>query len=163
EQTLNQLLIELDGFEQDQGTILIAATKRPDVIDPALLRPGRFDRQIMVPVPDLKGPEASLQAHAPDGKMCVHAPLSLPARRTPASAGAGLGNGMDEAALLAARKNKEAVEPSDLEESIERVMAGPQKRSSLMSEREKKVVAYHESGHTLVAKLLPGADPVHKV
>lgn len=163
EQTLNQLLIELDGFEQNQGIILIAATNRPDVIDPALLRPGRFDRQIMVPVPDLKGREAILRVHSKNVKMASDADLSIVARRTPGFAGADLANVINESALLAARKGKEAVELSDLEESIERVMAGPQRRSSVMSEKEKKVVAYHESGHTLVAKILPGTDPVHKV
>jgi cell division protease FtsH len=163
EQTLNQLLIELDGFEQNQGIILIAATNRPDVIDPALLRPGRFDRQIMVPVPDLKGREAILKVHSKNVKMAADADLAIVARRTPGFAGADLANVINEAALLAARKGKEGVELSDLEESIERVMAGPQRRSSLMSDKEKKVVAYHESGHTLVAKMLPGADPVHKV
>jgi cell division protease FtsH len=163
EQTLNQLLIELDGFEQNQGIILIAATNRPDVIDPALLRPGRFDRQIAVPIPDMKGREAILTVHAKIVKLAPDANLSVVARRTPGFAGADLANVINEAALLAARKNKEGVELSDLEEAIERVMAGPQRRSSLMSEREKKIVAYHESGHTLVAKLLPGTDPVHKV
>jgi len=163
EQTLNQLLIELDGFEQNQGIILIAATNRPDVIDPALLRPGRFDRQIMVPVPDQKGREAILKVHSKDVKMSPNADLAIVARRTPGFAGADLANVINEAALLDARKGKEGVELSDLEESIERVMAGPQRRSSLMSDKEKKVVAYHESGHTLVAKMLPGADPVHKV
>ncbi|MDE2491336.1 MAG: ATP-dependent zinc metalloprotease FtsH, partial [Elusimicrobia bacterium] len=163
EQTLNQLLIELDGFEQNQGVILIAATNRPDVIDPALLRPGRFDRQIMVSVPDQKGREAILKVHARSVKMAPDADLSIIARRTPGFAGADLANVINEAALLAARRSKEAVELADLEESIERVMAGPQRRSSVMGEKEKKIVAYHESGHTLVAKLMPGADPVHKV
>jgi cell division protease FtsH len=163
EQTLNQLLIELDGFEQNQGIILIAATNRPDVIDPALLRPGRFDRQIAVPVPDMKGREEILKVHSRTVKMAPSADLAVVARRTPGFAGADLANVINEAALLAARKNKEAVELSDLEEAIERVMAGPQKRNSLMSEKEKKVIAYHESGHTLVAKLIPGTDPVHKV
>jgi cell division protease FtsH len=163
EQTLNQLLIELDGFEQNQGIILIAATNRPDVIDPALLRPGRFDRQIAVPIPDMKGREEILKVHSRIVKMGADADLAIVARRTPGFAGADLANVINEAALLAARKNKEGVELADLEEAIERVMAGPQRRSSLMSEREKKIVAYHESGHTLVAKLLPGTDPVHKV
>jgi cell division protease FtsH len=163
EQTLNQLLIELDGFEQNQGIILIAATNRPDVIDPALLRPGRFDRQIGVPVPDMKGREEILRVHSKTVKMAPDADLAVVARRTPGFAGADLANVINEAALLAARKNKESVQLADLEEAIERVMAGPQKRSSLMSEKEKKVIAYHESGHTLVAKLLPGTDPVHKV
>ena len=163
EQTLNQLLIELDGFEQNQGIILIAATNRPDVIDPALLRPGRFDRQIMIPLPHLKGREAILQVHSKNIKMASGVDLAVIARRTPGFSGADLANVINEAALLAARKNKESVEMADIEESIERVMAGPQKKSSLMSEKEKHVVAYHECGHTLVAKLLPNTDPVHKV
>ncbi|MBI4060099.1 MAG: ATP-dependent metallopeptidase FtsH/Yme1/Tma family protein [Elusimicrobia bacterium] len=163
EQTLNQLLIELDGFEQNQGIILIAATNRPDVIDTALLRPGRFDRQINVPVPDCRGREAILKVHAQIVKMAPNADLAVVARRTPGFAGADLANVINEGALLAARKNKETVELADLEEAIERVMAGPQKRSNIMSEREKKIVSYHECGHTLVAKMLPGTDPVHKV
>ena len=163
EQTLNQLLIELDGFEQNQGIILIAATNRPDVIDTALLRPGRFDRQINVPVPDCKGREAILKVHAQIVKMSPDADLAVVARRTPGFAGADLANVINEGALLAARNNKELVELVDLEEAIERVMAGPQKRSSIMSEREKKIVSYHECGHTIVAKMLPGTDPVHKV
>ena len=163
EQTLNQLLIELDGFEQNQGIVLIAATNRPDVIDPALLRPGRFDRQINVPTPHLKGREEILKVHAKIVKLAPNVDMSVIARRTPGFSGADLANVVNEAALLAARKQKESVELSDLEESIERVMAGPQKRSSIMSDKEKKVVAYHESGHTLVAKLLPNTDPVHKV
>ncbi|MDP3543228.1 MAG: ATP-dependent zinc metalloprotease FtsH [Elusimicrobiota bacterium] len=163
EQTLNQLLIELDGFEQNQGIILIAATNRPDVIDTALLRPGRFDRQINVPVPDAKGREEILKVHSQTVKMAADANLAIVARRTPGFAGADLANVINEGALLAARKNKEVVELADLEEAIERVMAGPQKRSNIMSEREKKIVSYHECGHTLVAKMLPGTDPVHKV
>ncbi|MBI5631545.1 MAG: ATP-dependent metallopeptidase FtsH/Yme1/Tma family protein [Elusimicrobia bacterium] len=163
EQTLNQLLIELDGFEQNQGIVLVAATNRPDVIDPALLRPGRFDRQIHIPVPHLKGREAILQVHSKKVKMAKEVDLGIIARRTPGFSGADLANVINEAALLAARRSKEHVEMSDLEESIERVMAGPQKKSSLMSDKEKKIVAYHESGHTLVAKLLPNTDPVHKV
>jgi cell division protease FtsH len=163
EQTLNQLLIELDGFEQNQGIVLIAATNRPDVIDPALLRPGRFDRQIHVPAPHLKGREEILKVHAREVKMSTKVDLSVIARRTPGFSGADLANVINEAALLAARKDKIEVEMDDLEESIERVMAGPQKKSSLMSDKEKNIVAYHESGHTLVAKLLPNSDPVHKV
>ena len=163
EQTLNQLLIELDGFEQNQGIILIAATNRPDVIDPALLRPGRFDRQINIPIPHLKGREAILAVHSKIVKMAPDLDMAVIARRTPGFSGADLANVINEGALLAARKGKEAVELADLEESIERVMAGPQRRSSLMSEKEKRVVAYHESGHTLVAKLIPETDPVHKV
>ncbi len=163
EQTLNQLLIELDGFEQNKGIVLIAATNRPDVIDPALLRPGRFDRQVHVPIPHLKGREEILKVHARGVKMEADADLSLIARRTPGFTGADLANVVNEAALLAARRRKEAVGLAELDESIERVMAGPQKRSSLMSDKEKRVVAYHESGHALVAKLLPETDPVHKV
>ena len=163
EQTLNQLLVELDGFEQNQGIVLIAATNRPDVIDPALLRPGRFDRQINVPLPALKGREDILKVHARVVTMAAGVDMSVIARRTPGFTGADLANVINEAALLAARKSKESVEMADLEESIERVMAGPLKKSSVMSEKEKRVVAYHESGHTLVAKLLPNTDPVHKV
>ena len=133
------------------------------MIDPALLRPGRFDRQIHVPVPDLKGREAILKVHSQNVKMAPNSDLSVVARRTPGFAGADLANVINEAALLAARKGKESVELAELEEAIERVIAGPQKRSSMMSDKEKKVVAYHESGHTLVAKMLPGTDPVHKV
>ncbi|MBI5882556.1 MAG: ATP-dependent zinc metalloprotease FtsH [Elusimicrobia bacterium] len=163
EQTLNQLLIELDGFEQNQGIILIAATNRPDVIDPALLRPGRFDRQIFIPLPHLKGREEILRVHAKNVKMAPEADLAIVARRSVGFSGADLANVVNESALLAARKSKEAVDLSDLEESIERVMAGPKKSSNLMSDHEKKIVAYHECGHALVAKLLPHTDPVHKV
>ena len=163
EQTLNQLLIELDGFEQNQGIVLIAATNRPDVIDPALLRPGRFDRQVHIPLPHLKGREEILKVHARKVTMGKDADLSVIARRTPGFSGADLANVINEAALLAARKSKEFVEISDLEESIERVVAGPQRKSRLMSDAEKKIVAYHESGHAVVAKLLPNTDPVHKV
>ncbi len=163
EQTLNQLLVELDGFEQNQGIVLIAATNRPDVLDPALLRPGRFDRQINVPAPHLKGREEILKVHARNVKMAQSVDLALVARRTPGFSGADLANVINEAALLAARKKKEAIETVDLEEAIERVMAGPQKKTSVMSDKEKRIVAYHESGHTLVAKILPGTDPVHKV
>jgi cell division protease FtsH len=163
EQTLNQLLIELDGFEQNQGIVLIAATNRPDVIDPALLRPGRFDRQIGIPLPHLKGREDILKVHARKIKMGPNADLSVIARRTPGFSGADLANVINESALLAARRGKEAVELADLEESIERVVAGPERKSRLMSDHEKKLVAYHESGHVVVAKLLPDTDPVHKV
>ena len=163
EQTLNQLLIELDGFEQNQGIVLIAATNRPDVIDPALLRPGRFDRQVAIPLPHLKGREEILKVHARKIKMGPDADLSVIARRTPGFSGADLANVINEGALLAARKEKTVVELSDLEESIERVVAGPQRKSRIMSDTEKKIVAYHESGHAVVAKLLPSTDPVHKV
>ncbi|MBI5240836.1 MAG: AAA family ATPase, partial [Elusimicrobia bacterium] len=163
EQTLNQLLIELDGFEQNQGIVLIAATNRPDVIDPALLRPGRFDRQVAIPLPHLKGREEILKVHARKIKMGPDADLSVIARRTPGFSGADLANVINEGALLAARKEKTAVELADLEESIERVLSGPERKSRIISDKEKKIIAYHESGHAVVAKLLPNTDPVHKV
>ena len=163
EQTLNQLLVEMDGFDTKEGVIMIAATNRPDVLDPALLRPGRFDRQVVIPIPDLKGREAILKVHAKIVKMAQDVDLSIIARRTPGFVGADLANLVNEAALLASRKDKTAVEMEDLEEAIERVIAGPERKSHVISEKEKKVVAYHESGHALVAKLIPGTDPVHKV
>jgi len=163
EQTLNQLLVEMDGFDTKEGVILIAATNRPDVLDPALLRPGRFDRQIGVPSPDLKGRGEILKVHSKGVKLSDKIDLNVIARRTPGFVGADLANLVNEAALLAARKNREAVEMSDLEEAIDRVIAGPQSKSRMMSELEKKIIAYHESGHTLVAKYTPGTDPIHKV
>ncbi len=163
EQTLNQLLVELDGFDTTEGVILIAATNRPDVLDPALLRPGRFDRHIVVPVPDIKGREEILKVHTRKVKLAPDVNLSIIAQRTPGFVGADLANLVNEAALLAARKNKEAVDMSDFDEAIEKVMAGPARKSRVISEREKKIIAYHESGHALVAKLTPGCDPVHKI
>lgn len=163
EQTLNQILVEMDGFDTREGVILIAATNRPDVLDPALLRPGRFDRHIIVPIPDLKGREEILAVHARKVKLAKESSLNVIARRTPGFVGADLANLVNEAALLAARKNKEQVEMPELEEAIDRVIAGPQRKSRMISEREKKIIAYHESGHALIAKLLPGTDPVHKV
>ncbi len=163
EQTLNQILVELDGFESREGVILIASTNRPDVLDPALLRPGRFDRHVMVPAPDLRGREEILQVHAQKIKLAVEVNWTIVARRTPGFVGADLANVINEAALLAARNNKQAVDMIDLESAIDRVMAGPERKSRLISEKEKKIVAFHESGHTLVAKLTPGTDPVHKV
>jgi cell division protease FtsH len=163
EQTLNQILIELDGFEGKAGVILIAATNRPDVLDPALLRPGRFDRHVTVSPPDKKGREEILQVHAKGVKLAESVELDVIARRTPGFVGADLANLVNEAALLAARRDKESVTMSELEEAIDRVMAGPSRKSRGISDKEKKVIAYHESGHTLVAKLLPGTDPVHKV
>jgi cell division protease FtsH len=163
EQTLNQLLVEMDGFDTKEGVILIAATNRPDVLDPALLRPGRFDRQIGVPSPDLRGRGEILKVHSKGVKLSDKVDLMVIARRTPGFVGADLANLVNEAALLAARKNREAVEMSDMEEAIDRVIAGPQSKSRMMSETEKKIIAYHESGHTLVAKYTPGTDPVHKV
>ncbi|MBI5554395.1 MAG: ATP-dependent metallopeptidase FtsH/Yme1/Tma family protein [Elusimicrobia bacterium] len=163
EQTLNQLLVEMDGFDTKEGVILIAATNRPDVLDPALLRPGRFDRHISVASPDLKGREEILAVHTRTVKLAKETDLNVIARRTPGFVGADLANLVNEAALLAARKEKEAVEMEDLEEAIDRVIAGPQRKSRLISDREKKIIAYHESGHALIAKLIPGTDPVHKV
>ncbi len=163
EQTLNQLLVEMDGFDTKEGVILLGATNRPDVLDPALLRPGRFDRQVNVPSPDLKGREEILRVHAREVKLAEGVDLQIIARRTPGFVGADLANLVNEAALLAARRDKPAVTMLELEEAIDRVIAGPQRKSRMISDREKKVIAYHESGHTLIAKLLPGADPVHKV
>ncbi len=163
EQTLNQILVEMDGFDPREGVILIAATNRPDVLDPALLRPGRFDRHIIVPIPDLKGREEILKVHARKVKLAEEVNMNIIARRTPGFVGADLANLVNEAALLAARRSKEGVEMSELEEAIDRVIAGPQRKSRMISDREKKIIAYHESGHALLAKLLPGSDPVHKV
>jgi len=163
EQTLNQLLVELDGFESKEGIILIGSTNRPDVLDPALLRPGRFDRHVNVPIPDIKGRLEILKVHAKKVKMDVSADLSVLSRQTPGFVGADLANAINEAALLAARKDKKSVEMVDLEEAVERVMGGPERKSRIISEEEKKITAYHESGHALVARLLPGTDPVHKV
>jgi cell division protease FtsH len=163
EQTLNQLLVELDGFDTTEGVILIAATNRPDVLDPALLRPGRFDRHIVVPVPDIKGREEILKVHTRKVKLAPDVDLAIIAQRTPGFVGADLANLVNEAALLASRKNKDAVDMSDFDEAIEKVMAGPARKSRVISEREKKIIAYHESGHALVAKLTPGCDPVHKI
>jgi cell division protease FtsH len=163
EQTLNQLLVEMDGFDTKEGVILIAATNRPDVLDPALLRPGRFDRQVGVNSPDLKGREEILKVHTKNIKLDDAVDLSIIARRTPGFVGADLANLCNEAALLAARRNKESVTMHEMEEAIERVIAGPEKKSRYMSEKERKIIAYHEAGHAIVAKLIDGADPVHKV
>jgi cell division protease FtsH len=163
EQTLNQLLVEMDGFDTKEGVILIAATNRPDVLDPALLRPGRFDRRIVVPSPDLRDREEILAVHAKKIKLNSYVNLNVIARRTPGFVGADLANLINEAALLAARNGQKAVNMKNIEEAIDRILAGPQRKSRMMSEKEKKVIAYHEAGHTIVAKLLPTADPVHKV
>jgi len=163
EQTLNQLLVEMDGFDTKEGVILIAATNRPDVLDPALLRPGRFDRHVTVPSPDLRGREEILRVHAKQVKLGPEVDFKVIARRTPGFVGADLANLINEAALLAARRNKPYVELPELEEAIERVIAGPERKNRMITEREKKIVAYHESGHALVAKLTPGTDPVHKI
>jgi cell division protease FtsH len=163
EQTLNQLLVEMDGFEENSKVILIAATNRPDVLDPALLRPGRFDRQIAVDRPDLKGREAILQVHAKGKPLGDEVKLVDYARRTPGFTGADLANVLNEAALLSAREDKAVIGNPELDEAIDRVMAGPQRKSRLMSDDERRVTAYHEAGHALVAHALPHTDPVHKV
>ncbi len=163
EQTLNQLLVEMDGFESNEGVILIAATNRPDVLDPALLRPGRFDRRVIVPRPDVKGREGILRVHMRRVPMASDVDITLLARQTPGFAGADLENLVNEAALLAARKNKERVDMSDFEVAKDKVMMGSERRSMVLSLEERRNTAYHEAGHALVAKLIPGTDPVHKV
>ena len=163
EQTLNQLLVEMDGFETNGSVILIAATNRPDVLDPALLRPGRFDRQIPVERPDLKGREEILKVHAKGKPLDKSVALINYARRTPGFTGADLANVLNEAALLTARENKKVITNTSMDEAIDRVMAGPQRKSRLMSEEERRVTAYHEAGHALVAHALPHTDPVHKI
>jgi cell division protease FtsH len=163
EQTLNQLLVEMDGFDTSKGVILIAGTNRPDILDPALLRPGRFDRHIAVDPPDLEGRKAILAVHAKGKPIDPSVNLTLLARRTPGFTGADLANVLNEAALLAARKGAEAVTSPDVEAAVERVMAGPEKRARVMSAREKRVIAYHEAGHALVGHIVPNGDPIHKV
>lgn len=163
EQTLNQLLVEMDGFEQNSGVIIIAATNRPDVLDPALLRPGRFDRQVVVDRPDVKGREGILKVHTKNIPLDTDVILETLAKGTPGLAGADLANLVNEAALLAARKNKKCVSMTDFEEAKDKVMMGMERKSMIISEEEKKTTAYHEVGHVLVARLIPEADPVHKV
>jgi len=163
EQTLNQLLVEMDGFGVNEGIIIIAATNRPDILDPALLRPGRFDRQIVVDKPDVKGRMDILKVHTRGKPLGNNVSLDVLARRTPGFTGADLSNLVNEAALLAARRNKKRIEMPELEESVERVMAGPERKSRVISENEKKLTAYHEAGHALVGMMLSHTDPVHKV
>ncbi len=163
EQTLNQLLVEMDGFEGKEGVIILAATNRPDVLDPALLRPGRFDRQIVVPTPDVKGREQILNVHKKNIPLAEEVDLKTLARGTPGFTGADLANLVNEAALLAARKSKTSVDMSDFEEAKDKVLMGVARRSMVISDEEKKNTAYHEAGHALVAKLTPGTDPIHKV
>jgi len=163
EQTLNQLLVEMDGFEGNEGVIILAATNRPDVLDPALLRPGRFDRQVVVPVPDVKGRLEILKVHTKNIPLDENANLELIARGTPGFTGADLANLVNEAALLAARKSKSKVDMSDFEFAKDKVLMGVERKSMIISDTEKKNTAYHEAGHTLVAKLTPGTDPIHKV
>ena len=163
EQTLNQLLSEMDGFDPNTGVIIMAATNRPEILDPALLRPGRFDRHVVVDRPDIIGREEILKIHTRNIKLSPDADLKVIASRTPGFVGADLANIVNEAALLAARKNKESVEMSDIEEAIDRVVAGLEKKRRLMSKKEKEIVAFHESGHAIVATLLPNADPVRRI
>ncbi len=163
EQTLNQLLVEMDGFDSQTGVILIAATNRPDILDPALLRPGRFDRQIVVDRPDLEGRKAILGVHTKEKPLAPGIDLDVLARRTPGFTGADLANLMNEAALLSARENRDKIGMRQLEEAIDRVLAGPERRTRVMSERERLLIAYHEGGHALVGHVLPGADPIHKM
>lgn len=163
EQTLNQLLVEMDGFEVSAGIILIAATNRPDILDPALLRPGRFDRHIVVDRPDRNGREAILKVHLRDMKIDENVDLQVLAKRTPGFVGADIANLVNEAALLAARQDKVSISMVEFEEAIDRVLAGPERRTRLISDREKEIIAFHEVGHALVAKLVPGCDPVHKI
>ncbi|MBM4347487.1 MAG: ATP-dependent zinc metalloprotease FtsH, partial [Deltaproteobacteria bacterium] len=163
EQTLNQLLAEMDGFDPNAGVIIMAATNRPEILDPALLRPGRFDRHVLVDRPDIVGREEILRIHTRQIKLSPVVDLKVIASRTPGFVGADLANIVNEAALLAARKDKEAVEMADIEEAIDRVVAGLEKKRRLMSKKEKEIVAFHESGHAIVATTLPGADPVRRI
>lgn len=163
EQTLNQMLVEMDGFDTDTNVIIMAATNRPDILDPALLRPGRFDRRVVLDRPDMRGREAILKVHVKGKPLAPNADLGVLARSTPGFVGADLENLVNEGAILAARRNKKAIEQEDLEEAIERVIAGPERKSRLISEDEKRIVAYHEAGHAVVMNAVPEADPVHKV
>ena len=163
EQTLNQLLVEMDGFDTNEGVILLAATNRPDVLDPALLRPGRFDRQIVVDVPDVKGREGILKVHTRKLPLATDVNLTIIARGTPGLSGADLANIVNEAALLAARRSHDKVAMRDFEDAEDKVMMGTERRSLVITEEEKKLIAYHESGHALIGKLVPGSDPVHKM
>ena len=163
EQTLNQLLVEMDGFGANEGIITIAATNRPDILDPALLRPGRFDRQVIVGRPDLRGREAILKVHARNKPLADDVDLKIIAKKTPGFTGADLSNLLNEAALLAARLNKKVITMAEVEDASEKVSMGPERRSHIVSDKDRKLTAYHESGHAIVAHLLPHADPVHKV
>ncbi len=163
EQTLNQLLVEMDGFESNEGVIVMSATNRPDVLDPALLRPGRFDRQIVVSTPDVKGREEILKVHTRKTLIAENVDLSIIARGTPGFSGADLANLVNEAALIAARRDKKAVEMDDFEHAKDKVLMGVERRSMIIPLEERRLTAYHEAGHTLVAKMIPGTDPIHKV
>ncbi|MDP1709906.1 MAG: AAA family ATPase, partial [Candidatus Komeilibacteria bacterium] len=163
EQTLNQILVEMDGFETNTNIILMAATNRPDVLDPALLRPGRFDRRVMIDLPDIKEREAILTLHAANKPLDKDTDIHKVASRTPGFSGADLFTLLNEAAILAARQNKNSVSQENILSSIEKVILGPERKSFILSEKEKKVTAYHEAGHAVVAHLIPGADPIHKI
>jgi cell division protease FtsH len=163
EQTLNQLLVEMDGFESNEGVIIVAATNRPDVLDPALLRPGRFDRNVVVPKPDIKGRAEILKVHTSKTPMSPDVDLDVIARGTPGFSGADLANLVNEAALLAARRGKDKLEKREFDEAKDKLLMGSERRSMIISDAEKKITAYHEAGHTLVARLIPGTDPIHKV
>jgi cell division protease FtsH len=163
EQTLNQMLVEMDGFDTDTNVIIVAATNRPDILDPALLRPGRFDRRVVLDRPDMRGREAILKVHVKGKPLSPDVDLAVLARSTPGFVGADIENLVNEGAILAARRNKKVIGQIDLEEAIERVIAGPERKSRLISEEEKRIVAYHEAGHAIVANSIPEADPVHKV
>ncbi len=163
EQTLNQLLVEMDGFDQRTTVILMAATNRPDILDPALLRPGRFDRQVVIDRPDLEGRKAILRVHAKGKPFDETVDLDVLARRTPGFTGADLANAINEAALLTARRNKRSISMEEIEEAVDRVMAGPERKTRVMDEEERRLIAYHEGGHALVAHVLPNTDEVHKI
>ncbi len=163
EQTLNQMLVEMDGFDTDTNVIIVAATNRPDILDPALLRPGRFDRRVILDRPDMRGREAIIKVHVKGKPLDTDVDLSVLARSTPGFVGADLENLVNEAAILAARRNRKTIGQSELEEAIERVIAGPERKSRLISEEEKRIIAYHEAGHAVVMNVMPSADPVHKV
>ena len=163
EQTLNQLLVEMDGFAVNEGIIILAATNRPDILDPALLRPGRFDRRVVVGVPDVKGREEIIKVHSRGKPLAKEVDLKVLAKRTPGFTGADIENMLNEAAILAARRDAREIGMIEMEEAITRVLAGPEKKSRIVTEKDKKLVAYHEVGHAVVSKLLPNADPVHQV
>jgi cell division protease FtsH len=163
EQTLNQILAEMDGFDTNVNVIVMAATNRPDILDPALLRPGRFDRHVVIDLPDMKGRKAILEVHAKGKPLAKEVDFETIAKETPGFSGADLANVINEAALLAARRNRKDITLKELEEAADRVLAGPEKKSRIISAKEKEIIAYHESGHALTAKLLPNADSVHKI
>jgi cell division protease FtsH len=163
EQTLNQILVEMDGFDTDTNVIIMAATNRPDILDPALLRPGRFDRRVVLDLPDMNGRKAILGIHAKGKPLADEVDLGVIAKQTPGFSGADIENLLNEAAILAARRNKKSIEMSELQEAVERVIAGPERKSRLISDEEKEIIAHHEAGHALVMNSLPGCDPVHKV